>query len=137
MHFVGDVHQPLHASDNDDRGGNEVRVEFVGRRTNLHAVWDTGILALAVNGDERSYALNLARQIGPADILAWQTGTPEQWANESHDIATKVIYGELPHAGRLPASYERAVLPIVDRQLERAGVRLAWILNDALDGNQK
>lgn len=49
VHFVGDVHQPLDASDNNDRGGNEVRLVFEGRRTNLHAIWDSGILAPAVN----------------------------------------------------------------------------------------
>ena len=132
VHFVGDIHQPLHASDNNDRGGNGVRVEFMGRRTNLHAVWDTGILAPAVNGDERAYALDLAKQITPADVSAWQTGTPEQWANESHAIAVKVIYGELWHRGTLPASYEGAALPIVNVQLEKAGLRLAAVLIRAL-----
>jgi hypothetical protein len=44
VHLVADVHQPLHASDDDDRGGNDIRVTFLGRQTNLHAVWDWGIL---------------------------------------------------------------------------------------------
>jgi hypothetical protein len=57
VHFVGDVHQPLHCSNDDDRGGNDIHVNFNGRMTNLHAVWDTAILAPVVGGDERGYAL--------------------------------------------------------------------------------
>ena len=53
VHFVGDVHQPLHTSNDHDRGGNEVPVTFMGRQTNLHAVWDTGIIEPAVKGDGR------------------------------------------------------------------------------------
>jgi hypothetical protein len=131
VHFVGDLHQPLHASDNDDRGGNEVHVRFLGRSTNLHAVWDTGILAPAVNGDERSYALRLDPQITPADTAAWQKGTPADWANESHAFAVTLIYGKLAHSGTLPDNYERAALPVAGQQLERAGIRLAALLNQA------
>jgi len=137
VHFVGDLHQPLHASDNDDRGGNEIHIKYLGRRTNLHAVWDTAILLPAVNGDERSYALHLDRQITPAEAATWQTGTPEQWANESHAIAVTAIYGNLPHSGRLPDRYQDEALPIVDQQLERAGLRLARMLNDTLDDGEK
>lgn len=133
VHFVGDLHQPLHASDNDDRGGNEIHVKFLGRRRNLHAVWDTAILAPAVNGDERSYALRLDRQITSADAVSWQTGKTEQWANESHAIAVNLIYGDLPHSGALSSNYESATLPIVDAQLQRAGIRLASILNRSLN----
>src|SRR5262249_30504658 len=59
VHFIADIHQPLHCSDNHDRGGNDLRYEYSGNPTNLHAVWDTGILAPAVHGDERGYALKL------------------------------------------------------------------------------
>jgi hypothetical protein len=75
VHFVADVHQPLHASDNSDRGGNEIHVEFLRHQTNLHAVWDTSILAPTVNGDERGYALRLALQITPTDVRAWRRGS--------------------------------------------------------------
>ena len=54
VHFVGDPHQPFPVADNHDRGGNEVIVTFSGRKTNLHAVWDTALLAPAVQGDERA-----------------------------------------------------------------------------------
>jgi hypothetical protein len=132
VHFIGDVHQSLHASDNGDRGGNDVKVRFAGRATNLHAVWDTWILAPAVVGDERAYALRLARAISLAEIAAWRGGTAADWANESHGVAKRVVYRELPHRGTLPDSYEGAALPVVNEQLEKAGVRLAEVLNAAL-----
>jgi len=57
VHFVGDIHQPLHVSNNNDRGGNNVKVLFLGNMTNLHAVWDRGIIAPALDVDERSYRI--------------------------------------------------------------------------------
>ena len=132
VHFIGDLHQPLHASDDNDLGGNKVRVTFEGRHTNLHAVWDRGILAPAVNGDERAYALRLDKDISQRDVAQWPSGSPEQWANESHAIAVSLIYSKLRHSGTLPDDYASDTLPTVNEQLERAGVRLAAILNRCL-----
>ncbi len=133
VHFVADVHQPLDAADDGDRGGNDNHVEFEGRPTNLHEVWDSGILAAAAIGDERAYALALARSITPAEVDTWRGGTPADWANDSYGIASRLIYGEFPHGpGVLPASYEQAGLLVVGVQLEKAGVRLAAALNSAL-----
>jgi hypothetical protein len=133
VHFVADVHQPLHCADDGDRGGNDIRVSLSGRTTNLHAVWDWGILAPAVGGDERGYALRLVRSITPAEIARWRGGSPTDWANESYGIARRLIYGEWPHEpGSLPASYEAVALPVVNEQLEKAGMRLTALLNGAL-----
>jgi hypothetical protein len=132
VHFVGDTHQPLHVSNNHDRGGNGVAVTFRGNLTNLHAVWDTEIIAPALGIDERTYALTLVRDITPDKLEAWSKGDPIAWANEGHEIAARIIYGKLPHSGRLPDSYEAEALPIVNEQLERAGVRLAMVLNNTL-----
>ena len=130
VHFVGDLHQPFHVADNHDRGGNEVIVTFNGRKTNLHAVWDTALLAPAVQGDERAYALALARSLTAADIKAWSSGSTVDWANDTHDVAVRTVYGSLPHgAGMLPPSYAAEALPIANQQLEKAGIRLAVILN--------
>ena len=66
-------------------------------------------------------------------MTAWTQGSPVDWANESHSIAVRFIYGSFPHdPGRLPDSYQQAALPTVNDRLERAGVRLAMILNRAL-----
>jgi hypothetical protein len=129
VHFVGDVHQPLHVSDNHDRGGNDVPVIFMGLPTNLHAVWDSGIIAPAVKGNERAYALQLVQAISEEQLQHWSEGSPISWVNEGHEIAARIIYGKLPHSGTLPDDYDRKSLPIVNEQLERAGVRLATALN--------
>jgi S1/P1 Nuclease len=132
VHFVGDIHQPLHVSDNNDRGGNDVLVVFRGYSTNLHAVWDTRIIGPALGPDERSYALKLVQNITPDKLESWSKGDPVVWANEGYEIAVGVVYGKLPHSGTLPDSYEAEALPIVNEQLERAGVRLAMVLNSSL-----
>jgi hypothetical protein len=133
VHFVSDLHQPLHVSNNNDRGGNEIAVTFMGYKTNLHAVWDTGIIEPAVRGDERGYAIGLAQAITPDELVQWRAGDPVSWANECYRIAVSSIYNELPHSGNLPENYEANALPIVNQQLQRAGVRLARVLNEFLN----
>jgi S1/P1 Nuclease len=131
-HFVADIHQPLHCANNNDRGGNDTWVELNGKPTTLHAVWDASILAPAVNLDERAYALSLARSITDARRTLWR-GSPPDWANESYEIAATVIYKrQLDPHDILPMSYAADMLPIVNERLQRAGVRLAKILNAAL-----
>jgi hypothetical protein len=132
VHFVGDAHQPLHVSDNHDRGGNDASVIFMGLPTNLHAVWDSGIIAPAIKGNERAYALQLVQHITEEQHQRWSEGTLISWVNEGHEIAARTIYGELPHSGTMPDDYETKALPIVNEQLERAGVRLATVLNACL-----
>ncbi len=133
VHFVADIHQPLHCSDNNDGGGNGILVEFNGSPTNLHSVWDTGILASAIFADERDYARRLVKSINQEDLSKWQEGSLIDWVNESYRLSVNVIYKNLPSGtGILPESYGREMLPIVDGQLERAGVRLAMVLNSIL-----
>jgi hypothetical protein len=133
VHFVGDLHQPLHVSNNHDRGGNDDPVIFMGLPTNLHAVWDSGIIAPVVKDNERAYALRLVQNITPEERQHWSEGTVTSWANEGHEIAARTIYSELPHIGELPDDYETRALPIVNEQLKRAGVRLATVLNAWLE----
>jgi hypothetical protein len=133
VHFVADLHQPLHASNDGDRGGNTVAVILNERETSLHAVWDWGILAPAVGGDERVYALKLTHAITSAERDLWSAGGTVAWATESYQIAQRLIYAEWPHGpGALPDDYVAKALPLVNAQLEKAGVRLAAVLNAAL-----
>jgi hypothetical protein len=133
IHLVGDINQPLHCADNQDRRGNEVNVDFIGLRTNLHAVWDSGILGAAHIRDERAYALELAHSISPAEAEKWRSGTPADWADDSYGVARNLIYGVWPHdPGALPESYEQKGIYVVQVQLEKGGVRLAAVLNEAL-----
>ena len=134
IHFVGDEAQPLHCSDNHDRGENEVRVILNGDRTNLHAVWDTAVVE-ALGNDPATVTKRLSATITPADKSAWSKGTPVSWANQSWAIAKQHIYADLPGSGGtsapivLPPDYARQKSAIAAGQLERGGVRLAAILN--------
>ena len=140
LHFVGDLHQPLHASDNQDRGGNCVRVAFGGpRTTNLHAYWDTAVVQ-ALGSDPQVVAASLEAQITPADRKAWEAGDPRTWAQESFSVAQTVAYtagsqpGCNPDASpiSLPSGYVQRGEAAAALQLKRAGVRLALELNRAL-----
>ena len=134
VHFVGDLHQPLHCSNNGDKGGNKVKVIIDGMETNLHTVWDTTIIGDAGMA-EPDFPAKLARKITDAGVKAWQRGTVAGWANESYGLAKSFVYKRLPNPSthELPADYVQDAAPIVELQLERAGVRLAKVLNDALD----
>lgn len=109
IHFVGDVHQPLHATNNHDRGGNCVPVQYYGRsprervlgsgdyHPNLHALWDTDILGRMMGGTSaQDFAAALDREFS-ARATVWQ-GAPRDplaWAWESHEFAERVAYGRL------------------------------------------
>jgi hypothetical protein len=140
LHFVGDLHQPLHASDNKDHGGNCVRLALGGpRTTNLHSYWDTTLVE-AMGADPVVLAGKLRAQITPAEKRAWEKGDPKAWAMESFGVAKAVAYtvGSAPGCPAdaapitLPAGYQEAGEKAAAIQLERAGVRLAMVLNRAL-----
>jgi len=131
IHFVGDLHHPLHASDNIDHGGYSVQVQFHDRRTNLHSLWDSGVMGRLEPEDELFPALSgqAARR-----RKGWVKGTVTEWAEQSHKIGRKVVYGKLPKAAEgvpvtIDAGYENAAGPVIREQLERGGARLAQVLN--------
>jgi hypothetical protein len=143
MHFVGDLHQPLHSADNHDRGGNEVNVAYGTPvvKSELHAYWDTRpVQRLGKTPQTVGAALN--KQITAAQAAEWAKGTPADWAKEAFDQAKSVSYnftGEKSvtddHGGtaeRLDAVYDKRALPVVREQLSKGGVRLAALLNEAL-----
>jgi len=142
-HFVGDLHQPLHAADHKDRGGNQVPVLY-GKRTvpdNLHAYWDKNLVQ-RLGKDATAVGSELNKQITTVKDDEWSKGTPADWAKESFDDAKSVSYnfsGEQQyiddHGGkgeRLDAEYDNRALPVVREQLSKGGIRLAAVLNDAL-----
>jgi hypothetical protein len=141
IHFVGDLHQPLHAGDNHDHGGNDVRVEFLGQTMNpykhqpwnLHSVWDSGILE-AHDPDPRHYAERLNTWLNSQPEGAFQDGSVVDWAMESRRIAKDHVY-VLPENRKLGEDYYQANVPVVDQQLVKAGVRLAKLLNEVLQKN--
>lgn len=135
VHFVGDMHQPLHSSNNHDQGGNDVPTDFFGRPSNLHSVWDSGLLARM--GNENQLFAQFSRDLTPKRQKKWSKGTVEEWANEAHTASQKIVYGKLPKVapGALEPIgdvYERAADPLIRQQIEKAGARLAGILNATL-----
>ncbi len=106
IHFVGDLHQPLHTITNADEGGNCVPVKYFRRSPrehnhsfspNLHSLWDTAILERDAEGaDAAEYAETLDAQFA-ADIIGWQKAGIhiEDWVWEGYDFAETVVYGDL------------------------------------------
>lgn len=110
IHFVGDIHQPLHDTTNNDRGGNCVPVAFfdhVSKETNptfetynpnLHEVWDVEILERSLNGESPQQAADDLNQKFQGQIRAWQSQSQNfnSWAWEGHQIAERIVYEQLP-----------------------------------------
>jgi hypothetical protein len=132
VHFVEDVHQPLHAIE-DGRGGNDIHVKEFGSAQcgkypcNLHYEWDTGLLE-HTGRSEQEYVSYLEQMITDKKLQAGN-GTPEDWANESFGLAKKVW---INNDGAVDAAYYKANIGIVDERLALAGLRLAAMLNQTL-----
>ena len=142
-HLIGDAHQPLHAADHDDRGGNQidVRIGRRGRPQPLHAAWDRDFVKFEVRGSsEQDYAAQLvAAHRQQAASLA--RGDFRVWIGESYQIAREFGYGRLPGFAcetsfhdvvRLPPEYVDGARAIVRERLARAGIRLAAVLRATL-----
>ncbi len=132
IHFMGDLHQPLHVADDNDRGGNRRVVWLEGDSMNLHQVWD-GELLYHVGMDEATYLPRLERKMDTMNLAALERGTVVDWAMEGHRIAVEHAY-KLPPDGRLGAAYVEENKPLIDHALIAAGVRLAKVLNETLAG---
>lgn len=134
LHLVGDVHQPLHASDDHDRGGNGVAVRLPGARGgSLHHYWDT-VFVERLGRDSRLLARASIDAIGNADVRRWRGGGSARWARESYGVAKSCVYAPLPPPAAdgvrvLTEAYAAGAAQCVRLQLQRAGVRLAALLN--------
>ena len=159
IHLIGDLHQPLHVTDNSDRGGNCVPLRFGAgaETTNLHSLWDYGLLDAALS-ERHLTAEQLAGQWDSRyrkDSEAWGTREAdlERWVWEIHDVAIETTYGKLrpavPVEPPIPTSdcaaesakvralnivaakeYEQAAMEVIELLLARAGYRLAGLLNE-------
>ncbi|WP_426688295.1 S1/P1 nuclease [Rhodanobacter ginsengiterrae] len=131
VHFVGDIHQPLHAGYRDDKGGNTFQVQFDGKGSNLHKVWDSSML-YSRGLDWQSYAQMLDSAVPvvlPAPIAPLDNPYA-QWAEESCRITAEA--GFYPATHTIDKAYVKAELPAADLRLRQAGRRLAAVLNLAL-----
>jgi hypothetical protein len=128
IHFIGDVHQPLHAADNGDRGGNQVRLRYRGQRINLHHFWDDEVVT-PLGRDPRVIARAIDGITPPLQKNQLAGGTPVFWAEMSASIARSAIYPELGRGGAVTAREVSSHGRIARVQLARAGYALAGTLN--------
>jgi nuclease S1 len=127
IHFVGDLHQPLHASFERDRGGNSIQVEANGIPMNLHKFWDVATIE-AAQKDWQTYASDLFATITPEQRGAWSSLDPAVWANESYQLAVAVAY-PIPADGKLDQVYITRSADTARTRLAMGGERLAAVLN--------
>lgn len=133
VHFVGDIHQPLHAA-KEAGGGNGIHLQFLNRdrcgpyECNLHSVWDTTMI-LQTGMNRWEYTKHEEELIAREHLTLLNHGTPEQWANESRQIASDVWVN---NGANLNQQYLSKSTHIVDRQLALSGLRLAALLNSTI-----
>jgi hypothetical protein len=133
VHFVGDIHQPMHTT-GEARGGNDVHVSEFGSTQcgkypcNLHFAWDTGLIE-HVGISETRYVARLNELIASRKLSVQAGGMPAEWANESFSLAKKVWLND---GGAVDETYYENDIGIVNRRLALAGIRLAWMINQAL-----
>ncbi|MDB5669838.1 MAG: hypothetical protein JWO25_797 [Alphaproteobacteria bacterium] len=142
VHLVGDLHQPLHAGDRGDRGGNDFKVDYgVIEHTNIHSVWD-GLLADRAISQPPGGPLAILSEVPPAERPALRAGSVTDWGRDSWKAARDFAYGALmaDPCGPLPTTRPvvdeetvRKLIPVVRLQVAKGGIRLARLLDEALD----
>ena len=152
-HWVGDIHQPMHVSFQDDLGANLIEVQAEFCEGSLHYAWDECLIEETLGSDARAIAERLRREISRDNRLAWQYDSPAEWANESFQIATAaeadycrrldgacwydvdnmiLQRGEERRVIQMDRAYVDAHQDLVAMRLKQAGVRLAAVLNRTL-----
>lgn len=129
VHFIGDLHQPMHVGRAEDKGGNTVQVQWFGDGTNLHSVWDSKMIE-HYNMTYSELAEN-SNKISKEQVKFLQTGTIEDWVNETQTFAIKA-YDSVEVGENLKYNYMYDNFGLVRSQLQKGGIRLAKILNELL-----
>ena len=157
-HWVGDVHQPMHVSFQDDRGANSNRVDPDNEDASLHGVWDYTIIADSLGDDYQEIAASLRGDISEQQRAAWKYDSPIEWVNESFQITISpaagyciqkqgacwyssdnmmLDQGEEWRNLTITADYLQMHAPIIKLRLQQAAIRLAQLLNMSLKHGNK
>lgn len=131
IHCMGDLHQPMHLGHASDRGGNQVQVRYFDRGTNLHSVWDGSLVNGAHSWTYTEWADQLDRLTAEQE-QAQTRGNLDDWARQTHGIATRV-YDYFPSGSKISYNQIAYWAPVIEEQLLRGGLRLAFILNSIYD----
>jgi hypothetical protein len=129
VHFVGDLHQPMHVSRAEDQGGNTILLHYDGKETNLHSLWDSKLIeSQGLNDKQMADKYDHARR---GQIKRWQRAPLMQWLWESYTISSK-LYSEVDAMNNktVPDGYYDSHITIIQTRIEQAGIRLAGILNE-------
>ena len=130
VHFIGDLHQPMHVGRKEDKGGNTIRLKWFGKGTNLHRVWDDNM----IESYDMSYSdlANNAEYLSKEAVKLIEKGSVVDWVNEVHTLS-KEVYNSVEVGENLRYNYSYLYLNIARKQLQIGGIRLAKVLNDIFD----
>jgi hypothetical protein len=149
VHFVGDIHQPLHCGFTSDRGGNSIKVHFIKHATNLHSLWDSGLIETRIENDfggvldkwiqflidERHKAVHRLYTVDLFGNSLSLDGNSTEWGNVSSGLACRYAYVGVDGQTRirmgdtLGMDYYERTIPIIESQIINGGVRLGALLN--------
>ena len=128
VHLIGDLHQPMHVGRGEDKGGNDIQLQWFGSGTNLHRVWDSNMIN--ENGMSFTELATEYPEMSKAQIKFLQSGSLLDWVEESHLLAEKV-YASVEPGEKLSYRYSYDWWDTAADQLQKGGVRLAAVLNEA------
>jgi hypothetical protein len=130
VHFIGDLHQPLHVGRAEDLGGNKIVAYWFDQKTNLHSVWDTHFIeSQQYSYTEYAKLLDIASK---EQVNAWQSSSLEEWFYEAYQLAN-TIYDTSPTESKLGYKYNYQFQKTLNEQLLKGGVRLAAVLNKVFE----
>jgi len=126
IHFIGDIHQPLHVGNRSDRGANDVKVKWFGQPSNLHRVWDSGL----IENQQLSYSeyVDMLNHTSAEQNKIWQGASYLNYLEESKKLRTQAY--EIGEEAELSYQYTFVHKPTIEKQMVKAGMRLAGRLND-------
>lgn len=128
IHFVADLHCPMHMGHKSDKGGNTWQLQYFSKGYGLHKIWDTNIIESAHNWSYTEWVEEIDT-VSKEEIKEIVKGKPDDWGRETYIIATE-IYNTTPIGSKLSNDYDAKWIPTIEKRLLWGGLRLASILND-------
>ena len=132
VHFLGDIHQPMHMGHASDRGGNGWTVKYFNRDNNIHSVWDSSLPESAHKWSHTDWQREIDRLSPEEQAAIVNGGTPHSWGKETYEIC-KEVYDTTPQGTNISYDYIAKWTPTIEQQFERGGLRLADLLNSVFD----
>ena len=132
VHVMGDLHQPMHMGHATDLGGNRWTVNYFGKDSNLHSVWDSSVPESAHKWTYTEWNDQINRATPEEITVILNNGTPEKWGEETFGLC-KQVYDKTPQGTKISYDYVSEWTPVVEAQFLKGGLRLADVLNTLFD----